>query len=114
MDGFSKPYRFGRNKHRERVMVYIRDTVPSKILERQLPSDIECFLIELNFRKCRWLLCGTYHPLSQNDEYYFNYLDKDLETCSNYEKVLLVGDFNTEITEHYIESSLYERELRIL
>ena len=67
--------------------------------------------IELNFRKYKWLLCGTYYQPSQNDEYYFNYLDKSPDTYSNYVKVLLVGDFNTEITEHYIESFLYEHEL---
>ena len=55
-----------------------------------------------------------YHPPSQNEEYYFNYLDKALDTYSNYEKVLLVEDFNTEITEHYIECFLYKHELRNL
>ena len=93
-------------------MVYIRDTIPSKILEKHsCPNDIECLFLEVNFRKCKWLLCGTYHLPSQNDEYYFRYLDKALDTYSNHEKVLLVGDFNTEITEHYIESFLYEHEL---
>ena len=112
MDGFSKPHRFDRNKHGGGVMVYIRDTIPSKILEKHsCPNNIECFFIELNFIKCKWLLCGTYHPPSQNDEYYFDYLDEALDTYSNYEKVLLVGDFNTEITEHYMESFLYEHEL---
>ena len=31
MDSFSKPYRFDRNKRGGGVMVYIRDTIPSKI-----------------------------------------------------------------------------------
>ena len=52
-----------------------------------------------------------YHSPSQNEEYYFNCLDKDLDTYSNYGKALLVGDFHTEIIEHYIESFLYEHEL---
>ena len=56
-------------------------------------------------------VCGTYPLPSQNDEYYFNYLDKALGTYRNYEKVLLVGSFNTEITEHYTESFVYEKEL---
>ena len=112
MDGFSKTYRFDRNKHGGGVMVYIRDTIPSKILEKHSsPKDIECLFIELNFRKCKWLLCRTYHLPSQNDEYYFNYLDKALDTYSHYKKVLLVGDFNTEIAEHYKESLLYKHEL---
>ena len=112
MDGFSKPYRFDRNKYGGGVMIYIRYTIPSKILEKHsCPNNIECLFIELNFRKCKWLLCGMYHPPSQNDEYYFNYLGKVLDTYSDYEKVLLVGHFNTEITEHYIESFFYEHEL---
>ena len=105
MDGFSKPHRFDRNKHGGGIMIYIRDTIPSKILEKHsCPNNTECLFIELNFRKCKWLLCGTYHPPSLNDEYYFNYLDRALDNYSNYEKVLIVGDFNTEITEHYIET----------
>ena len=67
------------------------------------------FFTELNFRKCKWFLCGKYPP-SQNGEYYFNYLDKALENYRNYKKVLLVEDFNTEITEHYI-TYLYQHEL---
>ena len=40
---FSKPYRFGRNKHGGGVMVYIWDTILSKILEKHsCPNDIEC------------------------------------------------------------------------
>ena len=112
MDGFSKPYRFDRNKYGGGVMICIQDTIPSKILEKHsCPNNIECLFIEPNFRKCKWLLCRTYHPPSQNDEYYFNYLDKALDTYSNYQKVLLIGDFNIEIAEHYIESFLYEYEL---
>ena len=106
MDNFSEPYRFDRNEHGGGVMVYIRDTIPSKILEKHsYPNDIECLFRKLNFRKCKLLLCGTYHLPSQNDEYYFNYHRKPLD-----EKVLLVGDFNTEITEHYTESFFYEYE----
>ena len=93
---FFKPYTFDRIKHGGGVTVCIWDTIPSKILEkRSSPNNTECLFIELNFKKCKWLLCGTYHSPSQNDEYYFNYLDKALETYSNYEKILLVGDFNT-------------------
>ena len=38
-------------------------------------------------------------------------LINSLLSYSNYEKVLLVEDFNTKITEHYIESFLYEHAL---
>ena len=112
MIGFSKPYTFDRNKSGGGAIIYIWDTIPSKVLEKQnCPNNIECLFIKLNFRKCKWLLCGKYHLPSKNYGYHFNYLDKALDSYDNYEKVLLAGDFNTEITEHYIEPFLYEHEL---
>ena len=65
----------------------------------------------MNVRKCKWLLRGTYHPPSQSDEYFFNNLDKALEAYIKYDKVLFLGDFNTEISEQRIEFFLYMHEL---
>ena len=68
MDGFSKPYRLDRNKNGGGVMIFIRDTISSKILEKHIfPNDVESIFVELNFRKCKWLLYGTYQPPSQSD-----------------------------------------------
>ena len=65
MDGFPKPYRLERNK--TGIIILIRDTISSKILEKHIfPNDIESIFVELNFRKCKWLLCGT-QSLSQSD-----------------------------------------------
>ena len=112
MDGFSKPYRLDRNKNGGGVMIFIRDTISSKILEKHIfPNDVESIFVELNFRKCKWLLCGTYHPPSQSDEYFLNNLDKALDTYSRYNKVLLMGDFNTQTSEQRIEFFLYTCEL---
>ena len=81
----------------------IFDTISSKILEKHIfPNDVESIFVELNFRKCKWLLCGTYHKPSQSDEYLFNNLDKALDTYSRYNKVLLMGDFNTQTSEQRI------------
>ena len=108
MYSFFKPYRFDRNKHGAGVTVYIRDTIPSKILKRHsCPNDMECLFIE--FQKMQVAtLRNVSHPPSQNDAYDFNYLDKALDFYSNDKHFLLVGDFNT---EHYIEPLLYENEL---
>ena len=60
MDGFSKPYRLDRNKNGGGVMIFIRDTISSKILEKHIfPNDVESIFVEFNFRKCKWLLYGT-------------------------------------------------------
>ena len=40
MDAFSMPYRFDRDKNGEQLMVYIWDTISSKILEKQVAKTI--------------------------------------------------------------------------
>ena len=42
------------------------------------PDNIEGLFLQLNFRKSKWLLMGAY---------------KALDIYSNYEKILLTGDF---------------------
>ena len=77
------------------------------------PDDIEGLFIELNFRKTEWLLFGTYHPPTQSDSYYFNNLDKALDLYSHYNKKLLVGDFNTEVSDAW-SIFLYHHDLENL
>ena len=80
-------------------MIYIRENIPSKLLEKHnFSDDIEGLFVELNFRKVKWLLFGTYHLPSQNGIYYFNQLDKAINTYNNCDKVLLIRDFNAETT----------------
>ena len=34
-----------------------------------------------------------------------------MDTCSNDEKILLVGDFNAQTTDHYLSLFFYQHEL---
>ena len=44
-------------------MIYIGDDIPKRrLLKHGFRSDIEGLYIELNFRKCKWQLLGTYIP----------------------------------------------------
>ena len=75
MKGRAEPFWLDRNRNGGGVMIYIRDDFPSRLLSKHVfPNDIEGLYIELNFRKRKWLLLGTYHPPSQSDQYYFNNL----------------------------------------
>ena len=86
MNGFSLPYRLDRNCHGGGVMIFVRKDIPSKLLTKHnFASDVEGLFVELNFRKSKWLLSGTYHPPAQNDQYFFNCIDKGLDTYSNYD-----------------------------
>ena len=104
IDGYRNPYRLDRNRHGGGVMVYIREDIPSKELHKhKFTKNVEGLFIEVNLRKTKLLLFGTYH--SQNPEYglkdddYFEQVGLALDVYSSYEKFLLAGDFNIEEIE---------------
>ena len=100
IDRFCIPYRLAKNRNGRSLMIYVRDDIPSKMLTKHdLPEDIEAGFIELNFRKCKWLLCATYRAHSQNDNVFFDNIDKCLDVYSTYERVALAGDFNAQVRE---------------
>ena len=106
IDGFSIPYRLDRNRNGGGLMIYVRDDIPSKMLTKHnLPEDIEAAFIELNFRKCKWLLCATYRAPSQNHNYFFDNIDKCLDMYSTYERVILASDLKS------FDTFLYQHEL---
>ncbi len=98
IEGFSTPYRLDRNRHGGGVMIYVREDIPSKQLKRRgFQCDIEGIFIELNLRKEKWLLLGTYHPPSVPDAYYFDKISNSLDLyLDTYDKFVLTGDFNAE------------------
>ena len=56
--GYSEPYKFDRNGNGGGILVFIREDIPSKLVESQM--KIEGFFIELNLRGKKWLLCCSY------------------------------------------------------
>ena len=93
-------------------MIYIHEDIPSKALNKHiLPEDIEAVFTELNLRKQKWLLHGTYLPPHQKDEYYFYHMGKAIDTYHQiYDKFLLNRDFNAEDTEPCLSQFLFEYE----
>ena len=102
------PYRFDRNRNGGGVIIYVREDIPSKFLRKSLfPNDREEIFIEINFRKSKWLLCGTYHPPSQSDQCYFDNIEKALDVYCQYDKVVLVGNFIAQIGEKCFDDFLF-------
>ena len=98
---FFLPFRLDRNVHEGGILIYIREDIPCKVLNKHiLPEEVDAVFIELNLRKQKWLLCGTYHPPRQKDEYYLYHMGKAIDAYYQiYDKFLLTGDFNAEDTE---------------
>ena len=106
------PYRLDKSCNGGGVIIYVKEEIPSKFLKKhKLPQDIKGMFIELNFRKIKWLLFRTYHPPSQNDQYYFEALDKVLDCYSSYDRIVLMGDFNSDDLEACMETFLYQNNL---
>ena len=116
IEGYLKPYRLDRNRNGGGILLYVREDIPSKELSKyKFPTDIEGICIEINLRKCKWFLFGTYHPPSQKDQYYFDHVGKALDVYSEfYDKMLLAGDFNAEEGESCFDSFLFEYNLKNL
>ena len=108
IEGYSAPFRRDRNANGGGILIYIREDIPCKeMYDHNFPDDIEGIFIEINLRKSRWLLFGSYHPPNQSDEYYFNKVSNSLDIyLSKYDKFLLMGDFNVEDSEPVLDDFL--------
>ena len=62
IEGYTSPYRLDRNCFGGGVLVYVRTDIPSKELKkRNLHKYIEALFVEINLKKTKLLLVGTYH-----------------------------------------------------
>ena len=54
IEGYSKPYRLDRNRHGGGVIIYVREDIPSKLLNKhKFTKNIEGLFIEINLRKTK-------------------------------------------------------------
>ena len=107
------PYRLVRNCFSVGLMIYVRNDIPSKELNKhRFSNNVEALFIELNFRKFKLLLVGVYHSIHQiygcNDKEFFNQVGIALDSYSNYNKFLLAGDFNIQEEEPMMQEFLYD------
>ena len=76
--------------------MYVREDIPSKLLSIENHS-IKGFYIVLNFRKKKWLLCGTYSPDRNNIGNQLDSLSKNVALYSSaYDSDIVIGDFSIE------------------
>ena len=119
IDGYTEPYRLDRNRNGGGVMVYVREDIPSKLLNKHtFTEDVEGLFVEINLRKTKLLFFGSYrsdHPdYGVSIEDYFNQVCLALDKYSNYDKFLLAGDFNTEESNEILEDFIFEHNIKNL
>ena len=100
IDGFSTPFRLDRNKEGGGIIVYVRSDIPCKILKCQLPNNIEGLFVELNFRKKKWVLFAGYNPKKERIFHFLENIGTSLDKfIENFDNLLLIGDFKSEVEE---------------
>ena len=87
--GFSALYRFDENSKGIGLLLYIHEDIPSiKILTYSSNCDTETLLVEINLRKRKWRLNGSYNPsisqISHHLESLKSLLDEHRKKYENY------------------------------
>ena len=86
LSGYKQPpFRLDISDKSEGLLTFENSDLPSRQLSIDLPSDIQILPIEINLRKCKWLLVSVYRPPKQNCKYF---LDKLLNAF--YSSALLI------------------------
>ena len=106
MKSYLKPKRPDRNSKRGGIIVYVREDIPSKLINSSCTDhEKEYFLVELNLRKQKWLIICNYYPHKTIIKTYLESISKEIDShSSKYENFLLLCDFNSEPTEEAMKS----------
>ena len=89
IQGFAAPFRLDRTNTGGGILVYVRDDIPSKLLNiSYVSSDTECLAIEINLRKTKWLLICSYNLHKNNISNHSMNLSKIIDrNSSRYENI---------------------------
>ena len=84
MKSYSKPYRPDRNSKGGGIILYIMEDMPLKLINSLcIDHDKEYFLVELNFRKQKWLITCNYNPHKTMIKGYLKYISKEIDSHSS-------------------------------
>ena len=105
IDGFKEPIRLDRNRHGGGLVFYVKEDLDCKEIYRFPKKKVEGFFAKLVIRNSKWLIVGGYNPKKQNIKNFLTHISKELDKfLPRYENLLLLGDFNSEISEEEMES----------
>ena len=106
MSGYSNVYRLDRNDKGGGIMLFVKDnliTFPVSGFCFSEKTDIFC--VELNLRKQKWLVFCCYSPHKHLIKDRLLQIKNAIDFCSKfYENILLIGDFNVEISDSHMDT----------
>ena len=113
LPGFHESLRLDINHQNGGILVYIKDSLPSKILRKfKLLSNIQIISFKINLRKEKWLFVSKYKPPSQSNQYFLDMLGDLLDFYSqDCDNKVIFGDFNIEPSTPIIVSFMNNQNL---
>ena len=100
IDGCHPPYRNDRTDKAGGLLLYVREHIPSRPVNVTFCPKIEAIVIEVNLKKKKWLLIGTYNPHKSMIKSHLDRISMQFEELhKKYENILIIGDFNSEFSE---------------
>ena len=98
ISGFSTPHRLDRNDSGGGLLLYVREDIPSKLVKSE--NEYEGIFVEINIKKQKWLISCSYNPHLKSIDEHLEKLQISIDSLSSkYENLLLLGDFNCEISK---------------
>ena len=98
--GFSPPFRLDRNVNGGGILIYVREDITCKELKDPL-NNAEGIFLELNLKRCKWLMLGGYNPSKDNIDNFVKGIGPTLDHYMPKNGIfLLLGDFNSEMHEY--------------
>ena len=101
IEGYKEPIRLDRNKNGGGILFFVHEDLDCKeIKSHKLSKKTEGIFLKLTIRNTKWLIMGGYNPKKENIKNFLGQVGKELDKfLPNYENLLLLGDFNSEMNE---------------
>ena len=97
IEGFHVPYRLDRTDKGGGILLFVRAHIPSRKINVKFSPKIEAIVIEINLKKKKWLLIGSYNPHKNMIGDHLNCIGNYLnEASKRYENFIIIGDLNSE------------------
>ena len=93
----SSPYRLEKTSKSGGLLIYVNKNIPSRQLKGfPIRETFQIVPIELNLRKLKWLIVSIYRPPDINLNDFLACLSNLFDFYSNYDRIIVMGDFNSE------------------
>ena len=103
IDGFSQLYRIDRNSSVGGIIQYLREDIPSNLLEVE-PLSVEGFYVELKLWSENWLINCSYNPNRNTIGNHLGALSDFLDFhSSSYNSIIILGDSNVGVEEPHMK-----------